>query len=213
VRVLPWSLGYTPAVTPIRVAILVFDGVEVLDFCGPFEVFSAVRGGGAQRDTAPLFRVFTVAEEDRIITATGGLEVKPSDTLDACPPVEILIVPGGQGTRREVGNAPLMSWLAGRAPATPVMASVCTGAFLLAQTGLLDGKRATTHWASMDRLRQTYPHVRVAADERVVDEGRVVTAAGVSAGIDMSLLLVERYAGSNVAAETARWMEYTRPPR
>jgi len=202
---------YTPDVTAVPVAILVFDGVEVLDFCGPFEVFSTARGGEASRDTAPvLFQVFTVAEQDRIVSATGGLEVKASVTIDQCPPVEMVIVPGGQGTRREVGNARILDWLAGRAAATPVMASVCTGAFLLAQAGLLDGRRATTHWDSLDRLRRTYPRVRVVADERVVDEGRVVTAAGISAGIDMSLLLIERYFGPDVAAETARWMEYER---
>jgi len=196
-------------VTAIAVAILVFDGVEVLDFCGPFEVFSTARGGGTSRGTAPaLFQVSTVAEQDRIITATGGLEVRPSVTIDTCPPVEVLIVSGGQGTRREVGNTRLVDWLARRAATTPTIASVCTGAFLLAQSGLLDGKSATTHWASLDRLRQTYPRVRVVTDERVVDEGRVVTAAGISAGIDMTLLLVERYFGPDVAADTARWMEY-----
>lgn len=208
---MPTIHRYTPAVTAIPVAILVFDEVEVLDFCGPFEVFSTARGGKPHRDRAPaLFRVFTVAEHERIITATGGLEIKPTVTIDACPPVEILIVPGGQGTRREVGNTRLLEWLTRCAATTPVMASVCTGAFLLAQACLLDGKRATTHWASVERLRRNYSRVRVMEDERVVDEGRVVTAAGISAGIDMALLLVERYFGPPVATDAARWMEYER---
>lgn len=193
---------------PRTVGILIFDEVEVLDFCGPFEVFSVARPVGEVGDERRLFRVVTIAEESRTIRCRGGLLVQPHVTITDCPPLDLLIVPGGQGTRRECRNAPLLQWIAARAAATEVTASVCTGAFLLAESGLLDGRRATTHWASVAWMRETYPAVTMLADARVVDEGHIVTSAGISAGIDMSLHLVARLHGQAVAEWTARRMEY-----
>lgn len=191
-----------------KVGILVFDDVEVLDFCGPFEVFSVARPAGEQGDENRLFDVITVSEEDRIMNCRGGLMVKPHFTTGSHPPLDILVIPGGPGTRRERLNDSLLDWISAQHRQTRITASVCTGAFLLAERGLLDGKRATTHWNSVEWMRDQYPKVRMLSDTRVVDEGRIVTSAGISAGIDMSLRLVGRLHGPEVAAWTARMMEY-----
>ena len=193
---------------PRTVGILIFDDVEVLDFCGPFEVFSIARPLDDASDDARLFQVVTIAEEDRIIHCRGDLLVQPHHTIDDHPALDILVVPGGQGTRRERLNERLLDWIAAQNSAIELTTSVCTGAFLLAERGILDGRRATTHWASVDWMREQYPTVTMLADQRVVDEGHVITSAGVSAGIDMALHVVGRLHGSDVAAWTARRMEY-----
>jgi transcriptional regulator GlxA family with amidase domain len=195
------------------VGILIFDDVEVLDFCGPFEVLATARPDGSTNTDAPLFKVVTIAEENRLITCVGGLLVQPHHTIDDHPPLDILVVPGGQGTRSQRLNARLLDWIAAQRQAIELTTSVCTGAFLLAERGILDGKRATTHWASVDWMRENYPGVTMLADERVVDEGSVITSAGVSAGIDMALHVVARLHGAGAAEWTARRMEYDyRPP-
>lgn len=197
--------------SPATVGILIFDDVEVLDFCGPFEVFSVARApaaDGARDEATPLFRVLTIAERPDIVRCRGDLLVLPHYTTTVHPPLDILVVPGGRGTRRERENRALLDWIAAQDRTTQVTTSVCTGAFLLAAAGLLDGRRATTHWASIDWLRDNHPTVDVRADERVVDEGRLITSAGVSAGIDMALYLIGRLHGQNLAATTARHMEY-----
>jgi transcriptional regulator GlxA family with amidase domain len=193
------------------VGILIFDDVEVLDFCGPFEVFSVARPVGENSDESRLFTVVTIAEEDKIITCRGGLLVKPHATIESHPTLDILVIPGGQGTRRERHNQRLLEWIVQQDQRTNLTTSVCTGAFLLAESGLLDNHRATTHWASIEWMRNTYPHVEIVADERVVDEGHIITSAGVSAGIDMSLQVVSRLHGAEVARWTARQMEYNGP--
>ncbi len=200
------------AQTPQTVGILIFDDVEVLDFCGPFEVFAMAQARSeptaGEEERPPLFRPLTIAERPEIVRCRGGLLVQPHHTIHDHPPLHILLVPGGQGTRRERTNRTLLDWIAAQDRQTALTTSVCTGAFLLAANGLLDGCRATTHWASIDWLRDHHPAVDVRDDLRVVDEGRIVTSAGVSAGIDMALHLVGRLHGSTVAAETARRMEY-----
>ena len=190
------------------VGVLIFDDVEVLAFCGPFEVFSVARPPGEREDAARLFRVLTVAEERRLVACRGGLLVQPHASIADHPPLDILVVPGGQGTRRERLNAPLLDWIAAQDRGAELTTSVCTGAFLLAERGLLDGRRATTHWASVDWMRGQYPAVTMLADARVVDEGHVITSAGISAGIDMALHVVARLHGAETAAWTARYMEY-----
>jgi transcriptional regulator GlxA family with amidase domain len=193
----------------MTIGILIFDEVEVLDFCGPFEVFaSATAAGESPRDERRLFRVLTIAEENRIVRARGGLLIQPHHTISDHPPLDILVVPGGFGTRRELSNPVVLDWIAAQDRQTRLTTSVCTGAFLLAANGLLDGKRATTHWASIEWLREHFPAIDVRANERVVDEGHIITSAGVSAGIDMALHVVARLHGQEVAAETARGMEY-----
>ena len=190
------------------VGILIFDEVEVLDFCGPFEVFSVARPLGEDSDDARLFTAVTVAEENQLISCRGGLLVQPHATIDAHPPLDILVVPGGFGTRREIHNARLLDWIAVQNGRTELTTSVCTGAFLLAERGLLDGRKATTHWASIGWMRDAYPSVRMEDTARVVDEGHIITSAGVSAGIDMALHVVARLHGEEVATRTARAMEY-----
>lgn len=193
---------------PRTVGILIFDEVEVLDFCGPFEVFASTRQEGTSGEEGRLFKVLTIAEEQRTIHCRGGLLVQPHHTTTDHPPIDILVVPGGYGTRREQLNTRLLDWIAAQDAHTELTTSVCTGAFLLAERGLLDGHRATTHWTSIDSMRQHYPHITTLADTRVVDEGHLITSAGVSAGIDMALHVVARLHGQSVARATARNMEY-----
>jgi transcriptional regulator GlxA family with amidase domain len=192
------------------VGILLFDDVEVLDFCGPFEVFSTARlvDADKQGDEHGLFRVFTIAEQVRILSCHGDLLVQPHMTIQQHPPLDILVVPGGQGTRRERQNRRLLDWIGQQDQRTQLTTSVCTGAFLLAELGLLNQRRATTHWNSIEWMRSTYPAIEMLADRRVVDEGHIITSAGISAGIDMSLHVVSRLYGLEVARWTARHMEY-----
>ncbi len=195
---------------PRTVGILIFDDVEVLDFCGPFEVFSVARVPDNPDEENPLFRAVTIAEEDRIINCRGGLLVQPHYTIANHPELDILVVPGGKGTRKERYNQNLLDWISLQDPKVELLTSVCTGSFLLAEAGKLNGLNATTHWASVDHMRETYDSITMLADTRFVDEGHVITSAGISAGIDMSLHIVERLHGSEAAAYTARRMEYDR---
>ena len=195
-----------------RVGILVFDDVEVLDFCGPFEVFSVTRLDEARRrETSSPFEVLLVAERAAPVTASGGLRVLPDVDLDGCPPLDLLVVPGGWGTRREIGNRRLLDWIAARGAAAATLASVCTGAMLLGEAGLLDGRRATTHWRSLDWMAERFPRVTVERDLHWVEDGTVITSAGISAGIDMALRVVARLYGETAARHAARHMEYPYP--
>jgi transcriptional regulator GlxA family with amidase domain len=195
-----------------RVGILVFPEVEVLDFCGPFEVFSVTRLDEDRRrqDKSP-YEVLIIAENPNVVVATGGLKVVPDHRLQDCPPLEVLVVPGGWGTRREMNNDRLVDWLSERAREVTTLTSVCTGSLLLGKAGLLDGKRATTHWRALDEMRALFPAVNVIDDQHVVEEGNVITSAGISAGIDMALRVVARHHGDAVARATARYMEYPFP--
>ena len=195
-----------------RVGILIFPAVEVLDFCGPYEVFSVTRlNEERRRDETSPFEVLLVAQSGEPVVATGGLRVIPDATLEPCPPLDILVVPGGWGTRKEISNQRLLTWISERAKQVETLTSVCTGAMLLGQAGLLDGRRATTHWRSLDRMGQGFPAVTVEAKLHVVEDGDVLTSAGISAGIDMALRVVARYFGDAVGRATARHMEYPFP--
>lgn len=198
--------------TRIQTAILVFPDVEVLDFCGPFEVFSVTRLNEERRREGPSpFDVFLVAETMEPVTASGGLRVLPSHSFDSAPRVDLLVVPGGWGTRREVENLRLVEWVRQQAGGARWVMSVCTGSFLLGRAGLLSGRRATTHWKSLDRMRDTFPDVTVEDRLHWVDEGTTLTSAGISAGIDLSLRVVAKVCGEPVARATARYMEYPYP--
>ena len=196
-----------------RVGILVFPQVEVLDFCGPFEVFSVTRlDESARREESSPFEVLLVAETTEPVTATGGLRVIPDVSLDSCPPLDVLVVPGGWGTRSEIKNERLLAWIRARGTAVETLTSVCTGSMLLGQAGLLDGRRATTHWRALPWMRESFPAVAVEEKLHVVEDGNVLTSAGISAGIDMALRVVARYHGDEVARNTARNMEYRYVP-
>lgn len=186
--------------------ILIFDDAEVLDVFGPYEVFAAAGRGAAGEP--PPFEVQLVAEQPGPVTLRHGLSVNPHFTLRDAPAADILVVPGGQGTRREMHNPQLTDWIAKRAAAAELVASVCTGALLLGRAGLLDGLLATTHHGAISLLRETAPRAHVVERVRFVDNGRVVLSAGISAGLDMSLHLVERLVGSSVAESTAAYLEY-----
>jgi transcriptional regulator GlxA family with amidase domain len=192
-----------------RVGIVVFPDVEVLDFCGPFEVFSVTRlNEQARREEPSPFEVLLVAERASPVVTTGGMKVTPDHTLETCPPLDILVVPGGWGTRKEIKNAGLLAWIKARAGQVETLTSVCTGSMLLGQAGLLDGRHATTHWRSLQWMRDSFPAVTVEDKLHVVEDGNVLTSAGISAGIDMALRVVARYHGETVARNTARNMEY-----
>jgi transcriptional regulator GlxA family with amidase domain len=194
------------------VGIFMFDGVEVLDFAGPFEVFwTAARLAARQQPDQPAMAVPTpptlIADRARTVQARGGLAIVCGASLAEHPPLDVLIVPGGV-VDAELARADVIAWIARTAPATRITASVCTGAFLLAKAGLLDGRRSTTHWEDVDELRRQFPRVIVEAGPAWIDEDRIVTSAGISAGIDMSLHLVSRLAGEPLARATARQMDY-----
>jgi transcriptional regulator GlxA family with amidase domain len=162
-----------------RVGILIFPSVEILDFCGPFEVFSATRLHEEQRrgESSP-FEVLVVAEERGVTVTSGGLKVIPNCTPDDCPPLDILVVPGGWGVRTEINNARLLDWIGDQGRRVETLASVCTGAMLLGKARLLDGKWSTTHWKSLGRMRESLPNVTVVEDQHVVEDGDVLTSAG-----------------------------------
>jgi transcriptional regulator GlxA family with amidase domain len=194
------------------VGIVLFEDIEVLDFCGPFEVFCAVRLNEEQRRKEPSpFEVWLVAEYPEPVTTTGNMQVIPHYTFENCPPLHILVVPGGWGTRKELNNPTMLEWLRARAAEVETLTSVCTGSMLLGSAGLLNGRRATTHWRSLDWMRDAFPEVTVEFQKHVVEDGPVVTSAGISAGIDMALKVVARYFGENIARATARHMEYPYP--
>lgn len=193
-----------------NVAILIFDDVEVLDFCGPFEVFgvAGLRSAGERP-----FSVYTVAEKMGPVIARNGLSINPGFTIADCPQADILLVPGGQGTRREIHNEALVNWVREQAGRVELLLSVCTGALVLARAGLLEGLSATTHFRAFDELAALAPNTTLCPDQRYVDNGQIILSAGVSAGIDMSLYVVRRLLGEEQANETARHMQYDYWPR
>src|SRR5579859_83879 len=194
------------------VGILIFDQVEVLDFCGPFEVFSVTRLDESKRMEEPSpFQIVLIAERDQPVVTMGKMRVLPDYTLENCPPLDILVIPGGWGTRRELSNLKLLEWIKQRAAQVKTLSSVCTGALLLGEAHLLDGLRATTHWAALDAMRKRFPQVKVESQYHWIEEGDVITSAGISAGIDMALRIVARYCGETVARNTAQRMEYPYP--
>lgn len=196
----------------IRVGILVFRDVEALDCCGPYEVFAVTRLREGRRLEEPSpFETLLVAETLESVTVTGGMRLLPNVAFDHCPRLDVLVVPGGMGTQREMANEALIRFVREQAENASLVASVCTGALILGQAGLLDGLRATTHWASLDLLRTLFPRVTVDEFSHVVDEGRVLTCAGIAAGIDLALRIVARRCGEAVARATARRMEYSFP--
>lgn len=189
-----------------RVAVYVFPDVEVLDFAGPFEVFTtASRVHNRRNPGQPSpFNTYTVAKLPGPVMARAGLKVLPDHTFHSCPAPDVLLIPGGV-VDAELHDEKVVAWIAQAAPS--ITASVCTGSFLLAKAGLLTGKSATTHWEDIADFRAAFPDVVVRKDVRWVDEGSVISSAGIAAGIDMSLHLVARLAGAELAQATARQMD------
>jgi transcriptional regulator GlxA family with amidase domain len=195
------------------VGILVFDGVAALDVAGPFEVLTRARlepGVESRRaEEQALFDVFTVARSHEPVTATGGLVIVPSHSFADAPAIDLLLVPGGFGTRPLLQDGEAIDWIRSTAASARRTASVCTGALLLARAGLLDGRRATTHWGAFGLLASLGRDIRVDREARFVDDG-VLTSAGVASGMDLALHVVEQLFGRAVADETARYIEYRR---
>ncbi len=186
------------------VGIFLFNEVEVLDFAGPFEVFSITK----VHEEKP-FTVYTVSQNGEMITARNGLKVNPDYSIKDLPPVDILIIPGGKGAREnEVKNDIIINWIRQQMKEVKLITSVCTGALLLAKAGLLDGLKATTHWASIQTFKKDFPNVEVMENVKFVDEGHIITSAGISAGINMSFHIVKNLLGVEVAEDTAKSMEY-----
>jgi transcriptional regulator GlxA family with amidase domain len=188
------------------IGILLFDDVEELDFVGPWEVFSATT-----QHLFPDDQVVTIAQQSRPIRCAKGLRVLPDFDFGTAPPLDVVLVPGGQGTRREVSNPTLIGWLREAGQNCQWVTSVCTGALLLHEAGFAKGRRVTTHWAFIETLRQR-GDVTVLENRRYVRDGNVVTAAGVSAGIDMALWLVGQIYGVDVARKVQRGIEYDPAP-
>jgi transcriptional regulator GlxA family with amidase domain len=187
-----------------NVAILIFDDVEVLDFTGPLEAFSVA---GREADSKP-FHVYTVAETLTPVQTRNGLSVNPTHTLADCPRPDILLVPGGYGTRREMNNPVIIEWIKTLFPDLELLLSVCTGSLILAKAGLLDGLNSTTHFGAYDLLKELAPATTVCPGARFLDNGKIIVSAGVSAGIDMSFHVIARLLGDDVAQEAAHYIEY-----
>jgi transcriptional regulator GlxA family with amidase domain len=192
-----------------NVGIYIFDEIEVLDLGGPFEVFSTASRmkSRLQPGTEKPFEVFTIADAIRPVRARGGLMLQPNFDIANHPAIDIFIVPGGLVTA-ELKRDAIVEWISRTAAKSELTASVCTGAFLLGKAGLLGGKTITTHWEDIDNFRAVFPDIPVQGEKRWVDAGTIVTSAGISAGLDMSLHLVARLEGEGLAIRTARQMDY-----
>lgn len=188
----------------MNVGIYIYEQAEVLDFSGPFEVFST-----ASRvcKSANPFDVFLISEQGGPVVARAGYKVSTDYGFDDHPDIDVLIVSGGVHVE-EMSKPQVIEWIRRQSRTASVTASVCTGAFLLAKAGLLNERHATTHWEDIADLRSTFPQLHVVENVRWVDEGSILTSGGISAGIDMSLHLVSKLHGSDLAESTARQMEF-----
>jgi transcriptional regulator GlxA family with amidase domain len=199
---------------PLNVGILIFDNVEVLDVAGPFEVFSVTRltENRRQKQGSP-FKVNLISEQANQVIGVGGMRFTPDVTINDCPLLDILIVPGGWGTRSEVKNDTLIHWIGSQASKAQLTASICTGSSLLGKAGLLDGVEATTHWRAFDFLRESAPLAVLRRDARFTLKEPIFTSAGVSAGIDLALRIVSYFFGTAIGRATASQMEYPYPQK
>ncbi|HVT23065.1 MAG TPA: DJ-1/PfpI family protein [Rhizomicrobium sp.] len=191
----------------IRIGVVVFDDAEELDFAGPWEVFTM-----ASNLKPNAHEVMLVAESDKPVRCAKGMRVLPDVTFENCPKLDVVLIPGGQGTRREVENKPMLDWIARVAKDCQWVTSVCTGAMLLTAAGPAKEKRVTTHWAFVETLRGRKEAAEVLDGVRYVRDGNVVTAAGVSAGIDMALWLTGQLHSPEFARSVQRAMEYDPAP-
>ncbi len=190
-----------------NVAIFLYEGVELLDFSGPAEVFAATSIKTKKDQWTSLFNVYTVAYGTDHIKSQGFVEIVPNYSIENCPTPDIIVIPGG-ATSKSRKTSEVIDWIRNSSETTEVFLSVCTGAFLLGDAGLLKDQKATTWYGSIGRLKETFTDTEVLENVRFVDNGKIVTTAGVSAGIDGALRVVERLISKDVALETARYMEY-----
>ena len=190
------------------IGILLFDDVEELDAVGPWEVLAFWCSYHPEDGWA----VTTVAPQGGLVRCAKGLVIQAEHSFADCPPLDVLVHPGGRGTRPQLKDPAHLDWVRRQSERTTLMTSVCTGSLVYAAAGLLAGRPATTHWGSLDLLAELDPTLEVRPDDRFVDDGDVITAAGVSAGIDMALHLVDRLAGRDRAGEVRRGIQYDPEP-
>jgi transcriptional regulator GlxA family with amidase domain len=193
-----------PARGHIPVAFAISAGATVIDFCGPWEVFQDVMvpERGPSHDEQMPFRLFTVADAPASVRVTGGMQLVPDHTVDDAPQPRVIVVPAMRASEK------MLEWLRRASPGADVLMSVCTGAFTVAKAGLLKGQAATTHHDFYESFAQRFPEVTLVRGRRFVENGKVATAGGLTAGIDLALRVVERYFGRPVALRTAEFMEY-----
>ncbi|AJW42597.1 ThiJ/PfpI family protein [Rhodococcus sp. B7740] len=189
------------------IAIVLFDDVEVLDACGPFEVFSVANRVADRAGSARPFEVSLVGIDDRPVVARGGMRIGVDTTIDDPRAYDVVVIPGGVIDAVEK-NARVLEWLQRTRPGAELVASVCTGAFVLAAAGLLDTRPVTTHWEDLEQLSARWPALVVHEAVRYIDHGDLATSAGISAGLDLALHLVARWAGADHALATASQMDY-----
>lgn len=192
----------------ISIAVFIFDDAEELDWAGPWEVLASWSVGWPEDEVS----VFTVSQSGTTVRCAKGLHVVPDHSWESMPAHDVLIYPGGRGTRSQIGDATIRSWVRAEADLGTLMASVCTGSLVFADNGLLDGLPATTHWGSLNHLAELGSNIVVRPDDRFVDNGPVITAAGVSAGIDMALHLVGRLHSVERARDVRRYIQYDPEP-
>lgn len=191
-----------------HIGIVLFDDLEELDAVGPWEVLSY----WCRTFPDDGWAVTTLSRDGGLVRCAKGLVIQAHHSFADCPPLEVLVYPGGIGTRAQLGDPTSLDWVRRQRQEVSIMASVCTGSLVYAAAGLLSGRPATTHWASLDRLAELDPTVEVRAEARFVDDGDVVTSAGISAGIDMALHLVDRLAGTERARQVRRGIQYDPDP-
>ena len=191
-----------------HIGVFIFEGAEELDWVGPWEVLSA----WAHQHPDDDIEVFTVAQNEEVITCAKGLRAVPHFSWESAPSIDVLVYPGGRGTRPQLNDDVVLGWVRQTAETAQLMTSVCTGSLVYAAAGLLDSRPATTHWGSLDRLAELGSGIEVRPDDRFVDDGAVITAAGVSAGIDMALHLVARLHSTERAREVRRYIQYDPAP-
>jgi transcriptional regulator GlxA family with amidase domain len=191
-----------------RIGIALFEGAEELDWAGPWEVLSFWAKMWPDDDV----QVFTVARTPDPVSCAKGLRVLPDHSWDSAPPIDVLVYPGGRGTRAQIGDEAVRGWIGKVASHASLVTSVCTGALVLADSGLLKDRPATTYWSSFDELTAIDGSIEPRPDDRFVDDGDVITAAGVSAGIDMALHLIVRLHSADRAREVKRGIQYDPQP-
>jgi len=189
------------------VGIFLFNNIELLDFAGPYEVFTTASRVAQRNQHNPAFKVVTLSKNRNPVIARAGLSLQADFSLKDHPPIDLLLIPGGV-VDEPLNDASFIAWLAAQRIKTPRIGSICTGAFLLAKAGLLNGLEATTHWEDIEQLRAYFPAVKVLSQQRFIDHDHTITSAGIAAGIDMSLHLVAKLCDETLAEKTAKQMEY-----
>ncbi len=186
------------------IGIFIFDDVELLDFAGPYEVFSV----SDELNDHKLFNIFTISETGGIVKSVNGLKVLPDYSIDNCPAIDILVIPGGEGTKKVIINLKLLKWIFASYEKSQITFSVCSGARIPAKLGLLDNLAFVTHHEVIADVLEIAPRAIINTEKRYIDNGKIMTSAGISAGIDLSLYIVEKLHGRSVKERTISYMEY-----